>query len=50
MNNNNVKKHTTVRISEEIYKKIETLSKKEERTISSQINYILKDWLKIKEI
>lgn len=50
MNNNVLKKLTTVRIDEELYKKIKILAEKDDRTISRQINYMLKDWLKIKEI
>jgi hypothetical protein len=38
----NDKKHTNIRINIELYKKIEKESKKENRSITKQIEYILK--------
>lgn len=40
-------KHTNVRIDSDVYKKIEMLAAKNERTISNQIRYMLKRYLEI---
>lgn len=41
-----MKKKIAITIDEEIYNKISTLSEEEDRTISGQINKILKDYFK----
>lgn len=44
-----MKKKIAITIDEEIYSKLEVLTHEEDRTISSQINKILKDFFKEKE-
>ena len=44
-----MKKKIAITIDEEIYKKIKQISLTEDRNISSQINKILKDFIKNKE-
>jgi len=44
-----MKKKIAITIDEEIYCKLESLSKLEDRTISGQINKILKDFFKKEE-
>ena len=44
-----MKKKIAITIDEEIHSKLEKLSAEEDRTISSQINKILKDYFKKKE-
>ena len=41
-----MKKKIAITIDEEIYSKLEKLSNEEDRTISGQINKILKDYFK----
>ena len=41
-----MKKKIAITIDEEIYSELSKLSKEEDRTISSQINKILKDYFK----
>lgn len=41
-----MKKKIAITIDEEIYDKLSKLSKEEDRTVSGQINKILKDYLK----
>lgn len=42
-------KHTTIRISEKLYQKIEQLAKEQKRSITQQISFMCEDWIKIKE-
>ena len=44
-----MKKKIAITIDEEVYKKIKQTSSIEDRNISSQINKILKDFIKNKE-
>lgn len=44
-----MKKKITISIDEDVYDKIKTISEKEERNFSQQINKILKDYLKKEE-
>lgn len=44
-----MKKKIAITIDEELYLKLEKLSKVEDRTISGQINKIVKDFFKTKE-
>lgn len=44
-----MKKKIAITIDEEVYKKIKQISSIEDRNISSQINKILKDFIKNKE-
>ena len=46
---NDDKKQLTIRIDQTLFEKIEKLSKQESRKISSQIEYMLKKYLEIKE-
>ena len=46
---NEDKKQLTLRIDQTLFDKIEKLSKQENRKISSQIEYMLKKYLEIKE-
>ena len=45
----NMKKKIAITIDEELYSDLEKLSEEEDRTISSQINKILKDYFKKEE-
>lgn len=44
-----MKKKIAITIDEELYSKLEKLSEEEDRTISGQINKILKDYFKKEE-
>lgn len=44
-----MKKKIAITIDEELYSKLEELSNQEDRSISGQINKILKDYFKEKE-
>lgn len=44
-----MKKKIAITIDEELYSKLEELSSEEDRTISGQINKIIKDYFKEKE-
>lgn len=44
-----MKKKIAITIDEEVLESLKVLSNKEDRTISSQINKIIKDFLKEKE-
>ena len=46
-NKDNVKQ-ITIRLDLEMYKEIEKLSTEQERTITDQIRYIIKEYLRIK--
>lgn len=41
-------KHTNIRLDINFYKEIETLAKTNERTVSEQIRYMLKEYIRIK--